>query len=78
MKDQHYIEKCQAMRDGESAPNDTLGLTMHRWHDSWWALWHAPKTGADLGRILKTETALQAFLGGNQNAGEILTLRNAS
>lgn len=78
MKEQYYIEKCQSLRDGESASSEALGLTIHRWQDGWWALWHAPKTGNDLGRILKTEPMLQSFLNGNQNAGEVLTLRNAS
>ena len=53
-----FIDTCIEMPVHSSLANDELHLTVHRFENGFWALWHEPQNAADLGRIL-TQNQMQ-------------------
>lgn len=71
-----FVVRAIDLAEWQSLECDPLTLTVHRYPDCWWVLWHSPRARADLGREVETPEALRGLLMGNLGAGKVLTIAN--
>lgn len=73
-----FFESCLELPVEGSLCNKNLGVTVHKFEDSYWVLWNKPELKTDLGRIL-TESELKALDASNFNApgiGMVINIQN--
>lgn len=65
--DQYFLEACFDLEDGGSISRDAKGYTIHRYGNTWLAMWHTSMMS--LGREFSSAMQLNDFVRGNFSAG---------
>jgi hypothetical protein len=71
-----FAQKCYNLKEGESAysADALIPYDIHCYRDGWHAFWKNPPNG-HIGRRLRSQMELSAFLQGNSRTGTLLLRR---